>query len=280
MIVGDIIKIIEEFAPISIQEEWDNSGLCIGSPNDDVHGVLIGFDCTPDLVDEAIEVGANMIITHHPLIFKGIKQISPDNLVGQTIIKAISAGIAVYATHTASDKVINGVSGLMADKLSLQNRKILDYEGTYCGISDDKSADNLENKESKERPIGLGIIGDLPEPMEVNDVIKLVKEKFSLKVLKSSKIINNKIRKIALCGGSGASLIDKAYKQGADLYISGDISYHNFFLPEGFMIMDIGHFESEVGIVNALYSLIKKNFPNFVVYTQKNINNSNPIYYF
>ena len=119
--VKDVIKVIEDFAPLSLQEGWDNSGLCIGSPEDAVSSVLFGLDCTPELVDEAVACGADMIVTHHPLIFSGLKKISPDNKVGEAVIKAIRAGISIYAAHTSADKVIAGVSGAMAAKLGLVN---------------------------------------------------------------------------------------------------------------------------------------------------------------
>ena len=111
MKVRDIIKVIEDFAPLSIQESWDNSGLCVGSPDDEVTSVLLALDCTPDLVDEAVACGADMIVTHHPLIFSGLKKISPDNMIGEAVIKAIKAGICIYAAHTNADKVLEGVSG-------------------------------------------------------------------------------------------------------------------------------------------------------------------------
>jgi putative NIF3 family GTP cyclohydrolase 1 type 2 len=126
---------------------------------------------------------------------------------------------------------------------------------------------------------GLGVVGNLPAPISAEDAIALVKERFSLKVLKCSAPVNGPVSRIAMCGGSGGSLIGKAKKAGAQLYISGDISYHNFFTPEDFMIMDIGHYESEIEIVDILFSLIKKNFPTFAVRITQNIN-SNPIYYF
>ena len=126
---------IEEFAPLSIQEGWDNSGLCVGSPEDEVTSVLLALDCTPALVDEAVACGADMIITHHPLIFSGLKKISSDNMVGEAVIKAIKAGICIYAAHTNADKVIGGVSGAMAAKLGLQNVSILDEDGEGTGIN-------------------------------------------------------------------------------------------------------------------------------------------------
>ena len=258
MKVRDIIKVIEDFAPLSIQESWDNSGLCVGSPDDEVTSVLLALDCTPDLVDEAVACGADMIVTHHPLIFSGLKKISPDNMIGEAVIKAIKAGICIYAAHTNADKVLEGVSGAMAARLGLRNVEVLDMDGDGTG---------------------LGAVGDLPEPMAAEQAVALVKEKFALKVIKASKPSDGLISRVAVCGGSGGSLIGAARKAGAQLYVSGDISYHNFFTQDGFMIMDIGHYESEIEIVDILFSLIRKKFPTFAVRITQNIN-SNPIYYF
>lgn len=258
MKVKDIIRVIEEFAPLSLQEGWDNSGLCIGSPEDVVSSVLLGLDCTPELVDEAIACGADMIVTHHPLIFSGLKKISPDNPVGEAVIKAIKAGISIYAAHTSADKVIAGVSGAMAARLGLEDVQILDEDGEGTG---------------------LGVVGNLPEPLSAEEAVKLVKKCFGLKAMRASKPVDGKISRVAMCGGSGGSLIGAAMNSDAQLYISGDISYHNFFTRDGFMIMDIGHYESEIEIVDILFSLIKKNFPTFAVRITQNVN-SNPIYYF
>ena len=258
MKVKDIISVIEGFAPLSVQEGWDNSGLCLGSPEDEVNGVLVALDCTPELVDEAIAAGADMIVTHHPLIFSGLKKISPQTQVGRAVIKAVKAGVSIYAAHTSADKVLAGVSGDMARKLGLEDVEILQKDG---------------------EDVGLGVVGNLQEPLSSEDVIRLVKERFGLKVAKVSRPLEGKVSRVAMCGGSGGSLIGEARKSGAQLYISGDISYHNFFAEDGFMIMDIGHYESEIGIVEILFSLIKKNFPTFAVRITQNLN-SNPIYYF
>ena len=256
--VRDIVKVIEEFAPLGIQESWDNSGLCIGSPDAPVSSVLLGLDCTPELVDEAVSCGADMIVTHHPLIFSGLKKISPDDQVGEAVIKAIRAGISIYAAHTSADKVLAGVSGAMASRLGLENVTILDEDGEGTG---------------------LGVVGDLPEPLTAAEAAALVKERFGLKAMRSSRPVEGRIGRVAMCGGSGGSLIPAARRSGAQLYISGDISYHNFFTPEGFMIMDIGHYESEIEIVDILFSLLRKNFPTFAVRITQNIY-SNPIFYF
>jgi len=254
----DIINVIESFAPLSIQENWDNSGLCVGSEDDEVTSVLLGLDCTPELVDEAVECGADMIVTHHPLIFSGLKKISPDDQVGAAVIKAIKAGISIYAAHTSADKVIAGVSGAMASRLGLVNVSILDEDGEGTG---------------------LGVVGDLPQPVTAAEAVTLVKERFGLKALRSSRPVEGMISRVAMCGGSGGSLIKAAMASGAQLYLSGDISYHNFFTRDGFMIMDIGHYESEIEIVDILFSLLRKNFPTFAVRITQNIY-SNPIFYF
>ena len=163
MQVKDVVKVIEDFAPLAIQEKWDNSGLCIGSPDAPVTSVLVGLDCTPELVDEAVSYGADMIVTHHPLIFSGLRRISPDDPVGAAVIKAVSAGISVYAAHTTADKVIAGVSGAMAARLGLENVSVLDADGDGTG---------------------LGVIGTLPEPLPAEEAVSLVKERFSLKTVR------------------------------------------------------------------------------------------------
>ena len=258
MKVRDVMKVIEDFAPLSIQEKWDNSGLCIGSPDAEVTSVLIGLDCTPELVDEAVACGADMIVTHHPLIFSGLKKIAPEDQVGAAVIKAVSNGISVYAAHTSADKVIAGVSGAMAAKLGLVNVRILDEDGEGTG---------------------LGVVGDLPEPVTAAEAVALVKDRFALKAMRASRPVEGMISRVAMCGGSGGSLIGAAMASGAQLYLSGDISYHNFFTKEGFMIMDIGHYESEIEIVDILFSLLRKNFPTFAVRITQNLY-SNPIFYF
>lgn len=253
MKVRDIVLAVEEFAPLGVQEGWDNSGLIVGSPEDDVKGVMLGFDCTPALVDEALKEGCDMIVTHHPLIFKGIRTISPEDPVGGAIYKAIRGGVAVYAAHTTADKVRGGVSWAMAGRLGLENVTFL--EGEECG---------------------LGVVGDMPREMSGEEAVEYVKECFSLKMLRCSRPVR-KVRRVALCGGSGGSLIQTAMASGAQAYVSGDISYHQFFTREGFMIMDIGHFESEIDIVKILFEVIRKKFPNFAVRTAFSL--ENPVQY-
>lgn len=259
MIVRDITSAIQKFAPLPIQESWDNSGLIIGSPEQEVKGVLVGFDCTPELVDEAIAYGADMIVTHHPLIYGGIKTIAPEDPVGLAVIKAVSAGIAVYAAHTTADKVIGGVSGIMARRLGLKDVEVLDQETDG---------------------IGFGAVGNLPEPMGAEEFIGYVKSCFGLSVVRCSKPLDIPISRVAMCGGSGSSLIGKAMEAGAQAYICGDITYHRFFTPKNFMVIDIGHFEGEVEICDVLFSLLRKKFPTFAVRTSEKLRASNPVFYY
>ena len=259
MKVKEIAAAIEEFAPLSLQESWDNAGLCIGSPQQEVHSVLLGFDCTPALVEEAAARGADMIVTHHPLIFSGLKKISPDNEVGLAVTRAISAGIAIYAAHTNADKVLAGVSGAMARRLGLRDVEVL---------------------EAEEGGNGFGAVGNLTEPMSSKEFIEYVKTAFGLSALRCSRPLEESVSRVAMCGGSGSSLIEAALRSGAQAYICGDVSYHHFFTPDGFMIMDIGHFEGEVEIVDILFSLLKKKFPNFAFLTSNVLKSSNPVFYF
>ena len=258
MVVKDITDVIEAFAPLGIQEKWDNSGLVIGSLSDEVHKVLVGFDCTPQLVDEAVACGADMIVTHHPLIFGGLRKISPEDPVGLAVMKAVVGGVAVYAAHTTADKVPGGVSGAMAARLGLKDVEILENDGDGTG---------------------LGAVGNLPEPVSAADAVALVKRRFGLKAARCSRPVDVPVERIAMCGGSGSSLIGAAEASGAQLYISGDISYHHFFTCPGFMVMDIGHFESEVEIVDILFSLLTKKFPNFAVRKSVALAESNPVFY-
>lgn len=259
MKVRDIVSAIEEFAPLSLQESWDNSGLVIGSPEDTVTGVMVGFDCTEELIEEALQKGCNMVVTHHPLIFKGVTSINAKDPVGAAIIAAVKGGVAVYAAHTSADKVIQGVSGDMARKLGLVNVQILEPDGEGTG---------------------LGCIGDFPQPLTADEALAAVKGAFGLKLIRHSKPVEGRISRVAVLGGSGGGDIDEAVRAGAQLYITADVSYHKFFTPEGFMVMDIGHFESEVGIVDIFLSEIRKKIPTFASYKSAVLDGSNPVRYY
>lgn len=256
MKLSEIISAVEDFAPLSFQEQWDNSGLVYGDPEMEIRGAVIGFDCTEELVLEAKAKGANMVITHHPLIFRGIKKFDKSDPVSRALTAAIKNDIAVYAAHTNADKVMTGVSGAMADLLDLRDRRFLAPDGDCSG---------------------LGIIGVLPKPEFPEDLVSKVKKTFGCKVVRCSRPVRDMISVVALCGGAGSSFIETARLAGAQAYITGDLSYHDFYTHDGFMVMDIGHYEGEVPIVEILFSVIKKKFPNFAVYIAET--KRNPVYY-
>ena len=249
----ELIKPIEEFAPLWEQEKWDNCGFCVGDPNMEVSHALVALDCTEEVVDEAIATGADIIVTHHPLIFSGVKKISPQNWLGRVLYKAISNNIAIYAAHTNMDKAAGGVSDIMAQKLHLEECTPL-------------------------LPDSFGIVGNLPQELSVEEFAQEVKRAFEVEAIRCSAPIDGKIKRVAVCGGSGKSFIPDAMAAGAQAYVTGDITYHEFYTEKGFMVMDIGHYSSEYGIVHLFKNILSKNFPTFAV--SISTKNNNPIYYY
>jgi dinuclear metal center YbgI/SA1388 family protein len=247
-----ISDILEKFAPIGTAEEWDNPGYCIGSPDKEVRGVLVAFDCTADVVEEAAAKGCDMIVTHHPLIFHGVKKIRTDDPVGKAIDAAIRHGITVYAAHTNADKAPEGVNRLMAKRLRLQDAVPFDESG-------------------------IGLVGKLPIALDCPQFIEQVMADFRLEHIRYSKPTACKIERVALCSGSGGSLLESALSSGAQAYVTADISYHEFFCPDGFIVLDIGHFESEVEIVDKFIEVLKENLHTFAVRKAETI--INPINY-
>lgn len=253
MKASELVRPIEEFAPVYEQEKWDNCGFSVGDPQMEVSKALIALDCTESVVDEAIECGADIIITHHPLIFGGVKKITPQNELGRIIYKAVKHNIAIYAAHTNMDKAAGGVSAIMADKIGLAQREIL-------------------------TPDGFGIAGSLEEELSVEEFVGKLKNAFGVDVVRCSAPFKEKISRVAVCGGSGKSFIADAMGKGAQVYVTGDITYHDFYAEKGFMVMDIGHYFSEYSIVDVFANIVYKNFPNFAVSISKR--NNNPIYYY
>jgi len=247
MQIENLISYINNFAPLCLQEDYDNSGLVCGNITDEINSVLITIDVTEEVVDEAIKNGDNLIISHHPLLFKGIKNLLPDNYIHRALIKAIKNNIAIFSAHTNLDSVINGVNGRIADKLNLINRRIL-------------------QPKTEKAEVGMGIIAQLQSPCNPMDFLEEVKKVFICERIRYSNICKSKISRVAICGGSGASLIGEALKQEADIYITGDIKYHEYFLSENKIILaDIGHFESEQFTKEIFFELVTKKIPNFAV---------------
>lgn len=364
MYIRDIIDVLEKEASPTLQENFDNSGIQVGNVNQVVSGVLLTLDVTEEVIDEAVAKNCNLIISHHPLIFSGLKSISGKNYVERCIIKACKHDIVVYSAHTNYDNVITGVNHKIAEKIGLKNLEILveqkgaleklvvfvpaqhadnvraaifdagagqignydscSYNGNgfgtfragqdanpYCGeigkLHHEKEMrieaifpTFLKNEIQKalleahpyEEPAfdfysltnawkqaGSGMIGYLPQPTDATELFAHIKNTFNIPVIKHSQLLGRKIEKVALCGGSGAFLIPEAKKKKADLFITGEIKYHDFFgLDNQLLIAEIGHYESEQFTKELFYDIVTKNFSNFAVHFSDVI--TNPVKYF
>lgn len=252
MQIGQITAALENWAPLSFQEEYDNCGLLVGSPNTNCTGVLCSLDCTEAVIDEAIEKGCNLIVSHHPIIFKGIKQFDENSYVARTVLKAIQHHIALYAIHTNLDNLLEGVNKTLADRIQLENRRIL------------APKPGLKDPNGKE--IGAGLIGELPLATDAAAFLQWLKEKFNLAVIKHTKLTGKQLKTIALCGGSGSFLIEAAKAQKADCYITSDLKYHDYFEADGRLVLvDIGHGESEQWVSELIIAHLTAKFPTFAV---------------
>jgi dinuclear metal center YbgI/SA1388 family protein len=371
MKVNELCNIIETGFPLSYQESYDNSGLQVGYPDTEVTGILISIDVTEEVIEEAIRKRCNFILTHHPLIFRGIKNLTGNSMVQRCVMQAIQNNIAVYAGHTNLDKMKNGVSARMAKKLNLQNCRILSPEkkrllklvtfvpilhaenvrqtlfaagagtiGDYdcCSFNSQgegtfRAADGTNpfagdigklhtepetrievilKKELKNRVVsalleshpyeepaydlyelennftgaGFGIIGELKQPEDELFFLKKIKTVFNAKCVRYTELSDKKIQKVALCGGSGSEFLPAAVAQNADIYISADFKYHQFFEAEKrIIIADIGHFESEQFVKEIFFETllsqisekVSKKTTTFAIYFSDY--NTNPINY-
>lgn len=363
MNVYAVTHLIEAEAPLVLKESYDNVGLLIGDGSMEVQGVLITIDITEAVIDEAIAGNFNLIISHHPLIFGGLKKITGSTDVQRSVIKAIKHDIAIYAAHTNIDNVINGVSGRMADKLGLINKQVLipkegvllklvtfvpqlhafsvrdalfaagagtigNYDacsfnseglGTFragdqanpfvgkpgelhtekevrievilpaflkakvidallCSHPYEEPAYDIYQLQNEWNGVGMGVIAELPEAENELEFLRKIKTVFGVDVIRHTKLLNRKIKKVALCGGSGSSLVHAAIAAEADIFISGDFKYHEFFDAENrIIIADIGHYESEQFTKDIFYEIITKKMPTFAV--QISDIKTNPINY-
>ena len=364
MLIKDITNFLETIAPCSLQEDYDNAGLITGNAKDFCFGALISLDCTEAIVQEAIEKNCNLIIAHHPIVFKGLKKLNGSNYVERTIIKAIKNDIAIYAVHTNLDNVLAGVNGKIAEMLGLQNVHILSPKkdilkklivfapkeneeklsealfaagagkiGNYSecsftttGIGTFKPGENTDpfigskgvknideevkievifpgwlqnniikvmkdnhpyeevaydiyNLDNYYQEVGSGIIGQLTQPINEADFLEQLAAVFKLKIIKHTLLKNLPCKKIAICGGAGSFLINNAKVAGADVFITSDVKYHEFFDADAQMLLiDIGHYESEQFTIELLVDLLSNKFPNFAI--QKTGVNTNPVQYF
>ena len=359
-----ITGVLERQAPLSLQESYDNSGLQVGDPEMEISGILIALDVTEELLEEAVRLGFNLIISHHPVIFNGLKSLTGRTAPERIVARSIREGIAIYSAHTNFDSIPEGVNKAMADRLGLKSLKILDARNDLlkkivvfvpreqaeevrqamfdAGAGQigayDQCSFNLEgsgtfrgqegsdpfvgvpgalHKEPETRVetivpshlsnrvvqallaahpyeevaydiypleniapgIGMGMLGELEDGMDEMVFLNFVKDRFGLSVIRHTELLGKEVKKVALCGGSGSFLMGKARASGADVFITGDLKYHQFFDAEGeILLMDIGHFEGEQFTRELFYDLLIKNFPKFAIRLSET--DTNPIKYY
>mgnify|MGYP001167542274 CR=1 FL=1 len=261
MRVEEITNFLEEYAPLRYQESYDNCGLIVGDYTAEVNSILITLDCTEEVLNEAISKECNLIIAHHPIIFNGIKKLNGSNYIERVIIKAIKYDIAIYSMHTNLDNVHNGVSARIADRLLLEDCKVLSPNSSF-----------------PDQKVGLGIIGKLKDVVSSHQFLEDIKSNMQTNLIRHTALVKKEIKYVAVCGGSGSSLLMEAKQAGADIFISSDFKYHDFFEADNdIIIADIGHYESEQFTKDLIYDLLVKKFVKFAVRLSKI--NTNPIKY-
>ncbi len=262
--VKDLYAYLNEIAPFQLQEGYDNAGLIVGDWDSKISGVMVCLDSTEVVVKEAIENDCNVIVSHHPIIFSGLKTITGKNYIERTIVAAIKNDISIIAIHTNLDNILtNGVNAKIAEKLELVNTKIMNPVANITHSSEQ---------------VGAGIIGKLRHKMTPDSFTNYLKQKMNIDQVRRTKYISEEISKIAICGGSGSFLLGNAIKLKADVFITADFKYHQFFdANDKIVIYDIGHYESEKYTIELLKDLIRNNFSNFAVRYTKH--NTNPVFY-
>jgi len=364
MQIFHVIHALEQWAPLAYQEDYDNCGLLVGDKNIDCTGILVSLDVTEEVLSEAIQKKCNLIVAHHPIIFKGIKKINGNTYAERIIINAIKHDIAIYAIHTNLDNVIDGVNHALAEKLGLQNTAILQpknnllnklytfvppthkevvlsalfkagaghignysecsfgisgtgtflpSEGTrpFSGIIGTRSNEAEEKIEvifpsylkniviealleshpyeevaydivelkNNFQNVGAGLIGYLPEPLEETAFLKNLKIIVGTPVIRHTPLLGKKISKVAICGGAGVFLTGAAIRAKADIFVTADVKYHDFFEPDGRIVLaDIGHWESEQYTIDRILAFLSEKFPTFAV--RKTEVKTNPVTYF
>ncbi len=253
--IKQVLSALEQFAPLPLQESWDNAGLQIGLTEAEVSGALLCLDVTEKIIDEAVAKGCNLVVSHHPLLFRGLKQVSDANDVQRTVRKAIKHDICVISMHTNMDNAKGGVNFKIAERLGA-------------------------TPISPNNPIGPTekipmVLAELPEPMEAFAFISLVKERFGVKCAHCNELLQRPVKTVAICGGAGDFMLDDAIAQGADAFITGEMHYHVFFGHEQeIQICVIGHYESEQFTSEIFQEIIQKECPGVKTIIAETITNA------
>ena len=256
----NIQRVLEDWSPLSSAEDFDNVGLILGNPDDIIEKGLITLDTTEKVIDEAIDKDCNLIITFHPLMFKGYESLKSEDYVRNCIIKALKNNINIYAIHTNLDNNPKGVSYQISKKIGLRNIEV------------------LIKKENKEN-LGMGIIGELRDKKTEKEFLKYLMSKMELSNLRHSNFTGKKIKKIAVLGGSGSFGIEEVLNKEIDCYVTADLKYHDFFKSnDKILLVDIGHYESEKYTKELILSYLNKKIPKFACTIAKT--KTNPVNYF
>ncbi len=259
MKIREITDVIERFAPLRWQESYDNSGLIVGRPDDEVSKALLAVDVTEAVLDEAEREGCDIVITHHPIIFQPLKRFNSADAVQRCVERAIRRGIALYACHTNLDSAPDGMSWRLAGMLGVENLRVL-----QPSLEDEKA--------------GFGVVGELPEAVGTVEFMRRIQEVLKVRTIRHSDIATVTVHRVAVCTGSAASMIGDARRAGADIYVTADLKYNDFTTPDGALtVADAGHFESEYCAIELLFDILSKNLITFAV--RKSEDSRNPVNY-
>ena len=255
-----VFDALEQYAPLPLQDSYDNAGLQIGlTEKQEVTGALLCLDVTEAIIDEAERMGCNLVVAHHPLLFRGLKSITGQSYVERCVIKAILKGIGIYAAHTNLDNAEGGVNYRIAEKIGL------------------KKLSFLETKIAS-TPAGSGIIGELETEEDERNFLERVKALFGIRYIRHNVLSGRRICRVALCGGAGGFLLPQAIAQGADVFLTGEMRYHDYFGHEDeILIAEMGHYESEQYTIDLLAEVLSRRFPELKIV--KTTLNTNPINY-
>ena len=258
--IKQVLSALEQFAPLPLQESWDNAGLQIGLTEAEVSGALLCLNVTERVVDEAVRRGCNLVVSHHPLLFRGLKQVSDATDVQRTVWKAIREGVCVVSMHTNMDNARGGVNWKIAEKLGLTDVRFF-AEKTVQGIEG-----------------GSGVVGMLPQPMAAEAFISQVKQTFGVACAQCNELLQRPIQRVALCGGAGDFLLDEAVALKADAFITGEMHYHQYFgYEQRLQICVIGHYQSEQFTSEVFRSIIEQECPGVKCLIAETV--TNPIVY-
>jgi dinuclear metal center YbgI/SA1388 family protein len=268
----EVVNALERFAPLPLQAGFDNAGLQIGLTEAEVSGALLCLDVTEQIVDEAVGLGCNLIVSHHPLIFHKLARIIGENEVQRTVMKAIENHVTIVSMHTNMDSAKGGVNHKIAEKMELDHVRFFGKEQTVeAPVADGQQTATIVEG-------GEGVIGEFKEPMAADDFIIMLKRVFDVECVMANQLLRREIKSVAVCGGSGSFLLPEAIAQKADAFVTGEMNYHDYFgHDQEIQIAVIGHYQSEQYTNEVFREIIKKQCPGVKCYLTKT--NTNPIIY-